>query len=42
MARINTASPKPKSENPRFVENWLNAGKTKEFYNTICDEWQTE
>lgn len=42
MARINTANPKPKSENPRFIENWLNEGKTKEFYHAICDEWQSE
>ena len=42
MARINTASPKPKSENPHFVENWLNEGKNKEFYHSICDEWETE
>lgn len=42
MARINTANPKPKSENPRFIENWLNVGKTKEFYHAICDEWQSE
>ena len=42
MARINTASPKPKSDNPHFVENWLNEGKNKEFYHSICDEWETE
>ena len=42
MARINTASPKPKSDNPHFVENWLNRGKNKEFYHSICDEWETE
>lgn len=42
MVRINTANPKPKSDNPRFVENWLNDGKTKEFYHAVCDEWQTE
>lgn len=42
MARIDTAYPKPKSDNPHFVENWLKEGKTKEFYKTICNEWQTE
>lgn len=42
MARINTASPKPKSDNPHFVENWLNEGKNKEFYHSICDEWENE
>ena len=42
MARINAASPKPKSDNPHFVENWLNEGKNKEFYHSICDEWETE
>lgn len=42
MARINTANPKPKSDNPRFVENWLNEGKNKEFYHSICDDWETE
>lgn len=42
MARIKTANPKPKSDNPHFIENWLNEGKAKDFYNKICNEWQTE
>lgn len=42
VARINTASPRPKSENPRFIENWLYEGKDGCFYHSICDEWQTE
>lgn len=42
MARINTASPRPKSENPKFIENWLKEGKDGSFYHSVCDEWQTE
>lgn len=42
MARINTACPKPKSENPKFIENWLKEGKDRSFYHSVCDEWQTE
>lgn len=42
MARINTASPRPKSENPKFIENWLKEGKNRNFYHSVCDEWQTE
>lgn len=42
LARINTADPRPKSDNPRFIENWLDEGKEATFYRSICDEWQTE
>lgn len=42
MARINTANPRPKSENPKFIENWLKEGKDGSFYHSVCDEWQTE
>lgn len=42
MVRINTACPKPKSENPKFIENWLKEGKDRSFYHSVCDEWQTE
>lgn len=42
MARINTANPRPKSENPKFIENWLKEGKDRSFYHSVCDEWQTE
>lgn len=42
MARINTASPRPKSENPKFIEIWLKEGKNRNFYHSVCDEWQTE
>jgi uncharacterized protein len=39
MTRINTASPRPKSDNPKFVENWLKEGKNKEQYKTVIDKW---
>lgn len=42
MARINTANPRPKSENPKFIENWLKKGKDGSFYHFVCDEWLTE
>lgn len=42
VARINTASPRPKSENPKFIENWMKESKDKSFYHSVCDEWQTE
>lgn len=42
MARINTANPRPKSENPKFIENWLKKGKDGSFYHSVCDEWLTE
>ena len=42
MARINTANPRPKSENPKFIENWLKKGKDGSSYHFVCDEWLTE
>ncbi len=39
--KVNTATPKPNSDNPKFVEKWLNdTDKTFPDYKTIAKNWE--
>ncbi len=38
--RINDISPKPNSDNPRFIEKWLESNNDFPDYKEICDRWE--
>jgi DNA helicase HerA-like ATPase len=40
QVKINTVSPKPNSNNPHFVEKWLNENNDFPDYKKVCDDWQ--
>jgi DNA helicase HerA-like ATPase len=40
QVKINTVFPKPNSNNPRFVETWLNENKDFPDYKKVCEAWQ--
>ena len=39
QTRINDISPRPKSNNPEFVQTWLNNNEDKINYEEICNRW---
>ena len=39
VARINTVSPKPNSNNPEFIKNWIDPKADITNYNAVVDKW---
>lgn len=39
VARINTVSPKPNSNNPEFIKNWIDPKADIPNYNAVVDKW---
>ena len=37
VARMNTAKPRPNSNNPEFIKNWLNGNSIN--YQEVVDRW---
>ncbi len=40
QVRINNVAPKPNSDNPRFVEKWLEEQSDFPNYKEICNNWK--
>lgn len=40
QVKINTVDPKPNSDNPQFVQKWLEEQKDFPDYKEVCEKWQ--